>query len=79
MLWNFNQSAHVTLTIQLKLRVDATQAKVLKQTLLLGNAACNWISERAWASKTFSQFPLHRLTYAACRNAFPGLASQVVV
>ena len=69
----------VTLTIQVKLLADAAQTAILKKTLVAENAACDWISERAWRTKTFSQIPLHRLVYNACRGAFPELASQVVI
>ena len=69
----------MTLTVQVKLLVDAAQTEILKKTLMAENAACNWISEKAWRTNTFSQIPLHRLVYHACREAFPQLASQVVV
>lgn len=69
----------VTLTVQVKLMASPTQAAILKKTLIAENAACDWISERAWKTKTFSQIPLHQLVYNACRKALPQLASQVVI
>lgn len=63
---------------QVKLLPNCHQATVLKQTLEIANNACNMISERAWETKTFRQFPLHRLTYKDIRSAFP-LTAQIVV
>jgi putative transposase len=66
------------LTAQLKLLPTPEQANVLRQTLELGNAACNAISQQAWERQTFRQFPLHRLTYRAVRDQYP-LSAQMVV
>jgi putative transposase len=54
------------------------QADALKRTLETANAACNYISRVAWESKTFRQFPMHRLTYQAVRETFH-LAAQLAV
>lgn len=67
------------LTVQTQLVVSASQAKLLTDTMREANKACDWLSERAWATKTFKQFPLHKLTYHSCREAFPRLGAQVVV
>ena len=42
------------------------------------NAACNYISERAWELKTFNQFRLHHLVYYDVRQQF-GLSAQIAV
>lgn len=67
------------LIAQVKLQPDERQADALKRTLETANAACNWLSERAWQAQTFRQYDLHKLAYHAAREAFPSLSSQVVV
>src|SRR5215218_1839036 len=66
------------LTIQLKLLPTPDQAEALRRTLIRANAACDYISQVAWANTTFAQFPIHRLTYGAVREQF-GLAAQLTV
>src|ERR1700752_5267629 len=66
------------LTAQLKLQPTPEQADALRRTLEAANAACGYISECAWESKTFRQFDLHRLCYREARTRF-GLAAQVAV
>jgi len=66
------------LTVQLRLLPSPEQADALKHMLETANAACNYISQVAWESKTFRQFPIHRLTYSAVRETF-GLAAQLTV
>jgi hypothetical protein len=39
-------------------------------TLAACNAASDYISGKAWESKTFRQFDLHRLCYREARNRF---------
>jgi putative transposase len=68
----------VHLTAQLKLAVTPDQADALRRTLERTNAACDYISQRAWETKTFRQFDLHRLCYRAVRERF-GLAAQAAV
>lgn len=67
------------LVVQVKLLPDAEQSELLKTTLRRANAACDWLSERAWATKTWGQYALHKLAYAGCRTTFPELSSQVTV
>jgi putative transposase len=62
----------------LKLLPTPQQADALQRTLETANAACDYISQLAWQSKTFRQFPIHRLTYGAVRETF-GLAAQLTV
>lgn len=66
------------LTAQLKLKPSPEQAEALAQTMAVGNAACNYISKRAWESKTFRQFDLHKLCYRAVRVDF-ALSAQAAV
>ena len=66
------------LVANVKLLPAPEQRELLNQTLERANAACNWISERAWETKTFKQFALHKATYGAVRENF-GLAAQVAV
>jgi len=66
------------LTAKVKLQPTPEQFALLKQTLETANAACNWISDQAWQTKTFGQFQLHKLVYAQTREQFK-LAAQVVV
>lgn len=66
------------LSIQLKLQPTPAQADILKRTLETANTACDYISQVAWESQTFRQFPIHRLTYGAVRETF-GLAAQLTV
>ncbi len=63
---------------QIKLVADKTQRDTLKQTIEASNAAANWISEKAWGSKVFRQYDLHKFVYKQCREQFP-LSAQVVV
>jgi putative transposase len=66
------------LTIQLKLLPTREQADALRRTLETANAACNYISQVAWQSKTFRQFAIHKLTYQDVRETFH-LAAQLAV
>jgi putative transposase len=66
------------LTVQLKLQPTPEQAAALKRTLEVANTACDYISQVAWETQTFRQFPIHRLTYQAVRDTF-GLAAQLTV
>jgi IS605 OrfB family transposase len=67
------------LTAKVKLQVSPEQANALTRTIRRANACCDWLSERAWHTHTFSQFNLHQITYYDARAAFPDLGSCVVV
>jgi IS605 OrfB family transposase len=69
----------VKLTVQVQLKPTPEQAAALTATLRCANAACNWLSERAWETGTFAQFAIHKLAYHACRAKFHDLSSQVIV
>jgi hypothetical protein len=66
------------LTVAVKLQPTPAQAATLQTTLARANAAANTMSQTAWATQTFGQYPLHRLVYAPTR-ATTGLAAQMVV
>ena len=66
------------LTARIKLLPTVDQAESLGLTLERANAACNFISGEAWQSRTFKQFPLHRLAYRSVRDGF-GLSAQMAV
>lgn len=66
------------LITQVKLLATEEQKDFLKQTLETANAACNWLSERAWSESTFRTYDLHNIAYHDCRDQFP-LSSQMTV
>lgn len=66
------------LVVNIKLKPTQEQVTALKQTLEVSNAACNYISELAWNTKTFSQYALHKLAYKQTKEKF-SLTAQVVV
>jgi len=66
------------LVINLKLKPTEEQANLLEETLETANAACNYLSKRAWESKIFGQYNLHKLAYYGAREHFP-LSAQMVV
>lgn len=66
------------LIAQVKLLATPAQHDALLQTMRAVNAACNAISQRAWETKTFRQFDLHKLTYHEVREQF-GLSAQLVI
>ena len=66
------------LTAAIQLLPSPKQADALRRTLEAANAACDYISQVAWDSKTFRQFSIHKLTYQAVRETFH-LAAQLAV
>jgi putative transposase len=66
------------LVANVKLLPTPEQYELLKQTLERANEACNFVSSRAWETKTFKQFSLHKLAYTAVRDQFE-LSAQVAV
>ncbi|MET0342824.1 MAG: RNA-guided endonuclease TnpB family protein [Polyangiales bacterium] len=67
------------LIVQVQLRATPKQKDALGRTMRAANAACDWLSARAFESGTFAQYALHKLAYASCRKRFDALSSQVVV
>jgi len=68
----------VHLIAQLKLKPSEAQAHALDRTVDAINQACNYISERAWESKTFHQYALHECCYRTVRQRF-ALTAQAAV
>ena len=66
------------LVAAVKLVPTPDQAKSLSATLVRCNAACDWISAKAWEAKTFRQYDLHKLCYVEVRERF-GLTAQAAV
>ena len=66
------------LTIQLKLLPTPDQADCLQRTLERANAACDYLSQVAWDTHTFSKFALQKVCYQDVRTTF-GLAAQMVI
>ncbi len=66
------------LTAKVKLIPTEAQADSLKRTIEKANAACNYISDRAWETHTFGQFKIHHLVYEDVRTRFD-LTAQVVI
>lgn len=66
------------LVAKVRLLPTPEQAILLKQTLETANRACNFISERAWESRMFNQFPLQKIVYYDTRSKFD-LVSQLVI
>lgn len=66
------------LTAKVKLVIDGNQAESLKQTILVANKACNFISEQAWKDKAFGQYNLQKLLYHTIKKQFT-LTAQIVI
>jgi putative transposase len=66
------------LLANIQLKPDIDQAAALRDMIERCNAACDWMSERAFETKTFKQFALHMLCYHEVCDRF-GLAAQVAV
>jgi putative transposase len=66
------------LTAQIKLLPTNEQLETLKATLSAANAACNYVSEQAWTTKTFRQYDLHHLCYKTIREKF-NLSAQLTI
>lgn len=66
------------LTAQVKLLPTQEQKELLFDTLKEANAACDFISERAWSEKCFSRFKLHKRVYYTTKESF-NLSSQMII
>jgi len=66
------------LIAQVKLLPTPEQADALRHTLEQANAACRFVSDTGWETKTFRQYELHHKCYRAVREQF-GLSAQVAV
>jgi IS605 OrfB family transposase len=66
------------LIAKLKLQPNSAQADSLKRTLETANAACDYISQVAWDTKTFGKFQIQKLVYGEVRERF-GLSAQLAL
>jgi len=66
------------LTLKIKLLPTDEQAKLLTDTIIEFNTACNDISNVAWEHKTFNTYKLHNLTYYHIKSSFK-LSAQLIV
>jgi IS605 OrfB family transposase len=62
----------------IKLTTAPDQHTALQRTLEQANAACNYISQVAWDTRTFKKFDLQKLVYHDVRDQF-ALSAQVTV
>jgi putative transposase len=63
------------LVAAIRLLPTPEQADALKRALVTANAACDYISQLVWQSKTFHQFAFHKLTYQTVRETLNVVAS----
>jgi len=66
------------LTAKVKLQPTDAQADSLKRTLETANAACDYISQAAWDTRTFGKFQVQKLVYGDVRATF-SLTAQMVI
>jgi len=66
------------LNAQVKLLLTPQQADALRHTLEQANAACQFVNNTAWETKTFRQYDLHHKCYKSVREQF-NLSAQMVV
>ena len=66
------------LVANLRLKPTPEQERALRTTLERCNEACNWLSAKAFETKTFRQYDLHKACYRELRERF-SLSAQVVV
>jgi putative transposase len=67
-----------TRTIALTLKPTATQAIFLEGLQRQFNAACDFISQQAWAAREFNRVRLQRLVYRAVREQYGLLAQHTI-
>ena len=63
------------LTMRLKLMPADEQAASLLDTIEAFNAACNYVSQIAYAEKAYNRVHLHKASYYAIRETF-GLSAS---
>lgn len=68
----------VKLTAKVKLLPTPEQRGYLLDTMRRFNAACNYISDVAWETRTFKQIPLHHRVYHTVKDRFD-LSAQMAV
>jgi predicted transposase len=65
-------------TTKIKLIPTDEQHRILKETMIRFNEACNYISQIAFEHKTHSQVKVHKLCYYDVKEKF-GLSSQMAI
>lgn len=65
-------------TLQIKLLPDDNQKKILINTFIKFNEACNFVSKMAWHRKIFNKICLQKIVYADLREDF-GLSAQLAI
>jgi putative transposase len=65
-------------TTKIKLITNEEQHRILKETMIRFNEACNYISQIAFENKTHSQVKVHKLCYYDVKDKF-GLSSQMAI
>lgn len=66
------------LVAQVKLQPSPEQERALRRTLEAANAACNFISDVAWETRTFGKVALQKACYEQVRERF-GLSAQMTI
>src|ERR1700685_2995374 len=66
------------LVLKLKLNTDKDSDLLLRETTEQYRLACNYISEVAFTTRTFSQYELHHLVYYTAKTSY-SLPSQLVI
>jgi IS605 OrfB family transposase len=66
------------LIARVKLNASPEQGDLLLQTMEAANTLCDWMSQQAWASKTFRRYDIHNAIYHTARQQ-TNLASQMIV
>ena len=64
--------------VRVKLRTNDVTATALTDTMSRFNAACNWLSQKAWDTQILRAFDLHKIAYHQVRAEF-GLPAQLTV
>ena len=67
------------LTYKLKLLANPDDFELLKATTSYYNQICNFVSAKAFESKTFRNFDIHKLCYYDVKIAFPLASSQFII
>jgi IS605 OrfB family transposase len=65
-------------TTKIKLLTNEEQHRILKETMIRFNEACNYISQIAFGNQTHSQVKVHKLCYYDVKDRF-GLSSQMAI
>jgi putative transposase len=65
-------------TTKIKLLTSDEQHRILKETMIRFNEACNYISQITFENKTHSQVKVHKLCYYDVKDKF-GLSSQMAI